>query len=80
MAGALRVRLFGPIWAGGVQVNERYGGDPAWGETVTPRQLWQALWIIALAGLLALAMGLAAAWGGRLLLPLVTAWVATPPG
>jgi len=57
-AGALRVRLVGPIWHQGRLVNEAYMGDPDWPAELTAGDLRQALWLILVASLIALGIGL----------------------
>jgi adenosylcobinamide-phosphate synthase len=42
-AGALKVRLAGPIWAGGAQVNDKWIGDPADREGGAPGDVGKAL-------------------------------------
>ncbi len=60
-AGALRVRLVGPIWHQGELVNEAYMGDPEWPAELGTDELRQALQLLLIACLLALALGLALA-------------------
>lgn len=65
-AGALRVRLIGPIRYGGRLVTERYMGDPDWPAALDGAHLRQALRLILVCCLLAVAVGLslsALAWG-----------------
>lgn len=57
-AGALRVRLIGPIYSGGNLVTQCYMGDPDWPADLDADHLRQALRLIALSGGLALAAGL----------------------
>jgi len=62
-AGALRVRLLGPISYGGKVVNEAFLGDPDWPADLEASHLEQALRLILVCGILALVLGLAlAAW------------------
>ncbi len=56
-AGALRVRLVGPIRYAGVLVTERYIGEPAWPADLGAEHLRRALRLIALSCLLALILG-----------------------
>ena len=60
-AGALRVRLIGPIRYGGQQVTETFMGDPDWPADLDAADLDQALRLLRVCGLLALAVGLALA-------------------
>ncbi len=60
-AGALRVRLVGPIWHAGHLVNEAYMGDPDWPAELDTDDLRRALWLMLIACLIALAIGLALA-------------------
>ncbi|MFD2112894.1 adenosylcobinamide-phosphate synthase CbiB [Thiorhodococcus fuscus] len=60
-AGALRVRLIGPIHVGGRLVVDLYIGDPNWPADLDAGHLRQALWLILFSALLALAFGLALA-------------------
>ncbi|EXJ16818.1 adenosylcobinamide-phosphate synthase CbiB [Imhoffiella purpurea] len=60
-AGALRVRLIGPIHAGGRLVTQVYMGDPDWPADLDAGHLRQALRLIRISSLLALAFGLALA-------------------
>jgi adenosylcobinamide-phosphate synthase len=57
-AGALRVRLVGPIWHAGQLVNQTYMGDPDWPAELDARHLRQTLLLIFTASLLALALGI----------------------
>jgi adenosylcobinamide-phosphate synthase len=57
-AGALRVRLVGPIWHHGQLVNTAYMGDPEWPSELGPDELRQALRLLLLCCLLALLAGL----------------------
>ncbi len=57
-AGALRVRLVGPIRYQGELVNEAFMGDDAWPADLDGSHLDQALRLILVSGLLALAFGL----------------------
>ncbi len=57
-AGALRVRLIGPVYYGGELVTTRYMGDPAWPADLDGDDLRRALALILAASLLALAIGL----------------------
>ncbi len=57
-AGALRVRLLGPIYAGGNLVNDRDMGDPDWPTDLDGQHLRQALNLILVCCLLALVAGL----------------------
>ncbi|CRI68096.1 Cobalamin biosynthesis protein CobD [Thiocapsa sp. KS1] len=67
-AGALRVRLVGPIRYGGTLVTEAYMGDPDWPADLDAGHLNSALRLILVAALLALLLGLAVA-PLRLLMP-----------
>jgi len=58
-AGALRVRLLGPIDKRGLRVNERFLGDPAWPEDLGAADLRRALHLTLVAGLLAVPAGCA---------------------
>lgn len=60
-AGALRLRLVGPIWHQGQLVNEAFMGDPAWPAELGTHELRQALQLVLTTCLLALALGLALA-------------------
>ena len=60
-AGALRVRLIGPICYGGAQVTEAFMGDPDWPADLGGADLRRALRLVLACGLLALAVGLALA-------------------
>jgi adenosylcobinamide-phosphate synthase len=60
-AGALRVRLIGPVYYGGKLVTTRYMGDPDWPADLDSDDLRRALGLILTASLLALAVGLLAA-------------------
>ncbi|MBK1644566.1 cobalamin biosynthesis protein CobD [Thiocapsa imhoffii] len=57
-AGALRVRLVGPIRYAGRLVTESYMGDPSWPADLDARHLADALRLIRLTAVLALAVGL----------------------
>ncbi|MBK1642589.1 cobalamin biosynthesis protein CobD [Chromatium okenii] len=46
LAGALRVRLLGPVWRDGQLINERFIGEPEWPAQLTAVELRQALWLI----------------------------------
>lgn len=67
-AGALRVRLVGPIRYSGTLVTEAYMGDPDWPADLDAGHLNSALRLILVAALLALLLGLAVA-PLRLLMP-----------
>jgi adenosylcobinamide-phosphate synthase len=67
-AGALRVRLVGPIYHGGTLVNQAYMGDAEWPAELDGDDLRRALRLILTACLIAVAAGLAIA-PLRLLLP-----------
>lgn len=67
-AGALRVRLVGPIRYGGTLVTESYMGDPDWPADLDGTHLSNALRLILVAAVLALALGALAA-PVRLLMP-----------
>jgi adenosylcobinamide-phosphate synthase len=58
-AGALRVRLIGPIWRDGRLVNEAFMGDPEWPADLDADDLDRALRLILAACLVALVLGLA---------------------
>lgn len=60
-AGALRVRLIGPIDYGGARVTEAFMGDPDWPADLDGTDLRRALRLVLVCGLLALAVGLALA-------------------
>jgi adenosylcobinamide-phosphate synthase len=60
-AGALQVRLVGPIWHKGRLVNEAYMGDPDWPAELDADHLRRALDLILTASLIAFAVGLALA-------------------
>lgn len=60
-AGALRVRLIGPIDYGGERVTEAFMGDPDWPADLGGADLRRALRLVLVCGLLALAVGLALA-------------------
>jgi len=60
-AGALRVRLLGPIDKRGVRVNDTYMGHPDWPADLAGDDLRRALRLTLVAGLLALPVGLAIA-------------------
>lgn len=60
-AGALRVRLVGPIWHQGRLVNQTYMGDPDWPAELGPDELRSALRLLLLACVIALGTGLALA-------------------
>lgn len=63
-AGALRVRLVGPIRYGGVLLSETYIGDPRWRADLDARDLRRALRLVLVSSMLALILGLAlASWG-----------------
>jgi adenosylcobinamide-phosphate synthase len=57
-AGALRVRLVGPVWHRGQLVNEAYLGDADWPSELGTQVLRQALRLLRVASLLALGFGL----------------------
>ncbi|MBK1723212.1 adenosylcobinamide-phosphate synthase CbiB [Thiocystis violacea] len=56
-AGALRVRLLGPVWAKGCLINETYMGDANWPADLDGADLQRALELIFLCSLLAFACG-----------------------
>ena len=58
IAGALRLRLLGPIYLNEKLVNERWMGDPNWQTQANKSTLAKALWIIFLSGLMAWAIGI----------------------
>ena len=58
VAGALRIRLIGPIYYGGQLVTELFMGDSAWPADVDAADLRRALHLILLCGLLAITLGL----------------------
>jgi adenosylcobinamide-phosphate synthase len=60
-AGALRVRLIGPIWRDGRLVNEAYMGDPDWPADLDADDLRRAIRLILAACVVALVLGLAVA-------------------
>jgi adenosylcobinamide-phosphate synthase len=57
-AGALRLRLVGPIWHEGRLVNEAYMGEPEWPAELGAEHLQSALQLVLVACLIALAAGL----------------------
>ncbi|MBV5310305.1 adenosylcobinamide-phosphate synthase CbiB [Chromatium okenii] len=57
-AGALRVRLLGPVWRNGQVVNERFIGNSAWPADLDATDLQRALTLILVCYPLALALGL----------------------
>lgn len=57
-AGALRVRLIGPIWRDGRLVNARFMGAPDWPADLGAADLRRALALLLLCGVLALGVGL----------------------
>jgi adenosylcobinamide-phosphate synthase len=61
-AGALRVRLVGPIFRQGVLVNDRYLGEDHWPANLNARHLQTALRLTLVCGVLGLTSGLAALW------------------
>lgn len=63
VAGALRVRLLGPVWRHGELVNTQFMGEPNWSAQLDAAELRQALWLIVGCYPLALALGLALAHG-----------------
>lgn len=67
-AGALQVRLVGPIWHQGRLVNAAYMGAPEWPAELDADDLRRALKLILIASLIALAAGLMLA-PFRLLMP-----------
>ncbi|MBK5963677.1 cobalamin biosynthesis protein CobD [Thiocystis minor] len=68
-AGALRVRLLGPVWRDGQLINrEVFMGDPNWPAGLGAADLRRALTLIALCCLFAVVLGLTMA-SDRLLLP-----------
>ncbi len=60
-AGALRVRLIGPVWHDGRLVNEAYMGDAQWPADLDADDLRRALALIVVCSVLALILGLAGA-------------------
>jgi adenosylcobinamide-phosphate synthase len=58
-AGALRVRLLGPIYRGGTLVSDLYMGEPHWPAELHAADLRRALRLIAIASWLGLLVGLA---------------------
>ncbi|MGF1614096.1 MAG: adenosylcobinamide-phosphate synthase CbiB [Gammaproteobacteria bacterium] len=62
-AGALRVRLVGPIFRNGIKRNDLYIGEPHWPAALDERHLQGALRLTLVSGVLGLAMGLIAIWG-----------------
>jgi adenosylcobinamide-phosphate synthase len=74
-AGALRVRLIGPIRYQGQLVNKAFMGDEAWPADLDGSHLDQALRLILVSGLLALAFGLSLAVSAYLAWPWIReAW------
>jgi adenosylcobinamide-phosphate synthase len=63
VAGALRVRLLGPVWRNGALVNERFMGAAEWPTQLDAAELRQALWLILGCYPLALLIGLVLANG-----------------
>ncbi|MBK1693954.1 cobalamin biosynthesis protein CobD [Chromatium weissei] len=57
-AGALRVRLLGPVWRSGQLVNAQFIGDSAWSTELEAADLQRALTLILVCYPLALALGL----------------------
>ncbi|NKN31664.1 adenosylcobinamide-phosphate synthase CbiB [Marichromatium bheemlicum] len=57
-AGALRVRLIGPVWSGGRLVTDRFLGDPAWPAALSVVDLRRALRLLGWSSVVALAVGL----------------------
>ena len=57
-AGALRVRLIGPVWRHGQLVTATYMGDPEWPADLSAADLERGLWLILVACGLALGLGL----------------------
>jgi adenosylcobinamide-phosphate synthase len=57
-AGALRVRLVGPIWHQGQLVNEDYMGESEWPAELDSKHLRSALQLVLAACMIALAVGL----------------------
>ncbi|MBK1720454.1 adenosylcobinamide-phosphate synthase CbiB [Thiocystis violacea] len=63
-AGALRVRLIGPVWRDGRLINDAYMGDADWPADLGAGDLRRALGLILVSSLLALLFGLALTpWG-----------------
>lgn len=62
-AGALRVRLVGPIFRNGIKTNDLYIGEPHWPAALDERHLQGALRLTLVCGVLGLAAGLIAIWG-----------------
>ncbi len=60
-AGALRVRLIGPVWREGRLINETFMGDPDWPADLGAADLVRALRLIVLCSAFAVILGLAAA-------------------
>ncbi len=58
VAGALKVRLLGPLYYSGQQVNLAFIGDPAWPSQLDAADLKRALQLILVASVLALAVGM----------------------
>jgi adenosylcobinamide-phosphate synthase len=58
-AGALRIRLLGPIHRHGEQVNTKFIGDPDWPMALTAHDLQQALRLIMACSVIAVGIGLA---------------------
>ncbi|GAB0150093.1 MULTISPECIES: adenosylcobinamide-phosphate synthase CbiB [Marichromatium] len=57
-AGALRVRLIGPVWSGGRLVTDRFLGDPTWPAALGAVDLQRALRLLGWSSVVALAFGL----------------------
>lgn len=60
-AGALRVRLIGPVWRDGRLINDIYMGDAQWPANLDADDLRRALGLILVCSALALMLGLAGA-------------------
>ncbi|NEX19963.1 cobalamin biosynthesis protein CobD [Thiorhodococcus mannitoliphagus] len=56
-AGALRVRLLGPVWVKGQLINEAYMGDPDWPADLGPDHLRTALNLLLICCVLAFVLG-----------------------
>jgi len=60
LRGAIRRRLVGPIWLRGTMVTDVWIGDPADPPAATRADLVRAMQLVALTGLLATALAMAA--------------------
>ena len=65
-AGAIRRRLVGPIWLRGTLVTDLWIGDPADPPAETRADLLRAMWLVAVTGVLAAALAMAAIAAARM--------------